>query len=530
MPDILDRQTSGEATALAAASGLAAIIGNALVEARLLHDADIVLDVERAHSAAARLQRLIPDSLTQHALDMTGPTATGQSSARRLHDLKTPLSAIIGYGGLIAEELEDHPGATPLLASIALMLETATGLLATLDKVWLELPNAPSKGPTRKLDDDGGSAAARVHDLGATPAQDDDKVVNPAGETGRILVIDDDFDSRAIVRRRLINQGHHVKDSQSGEEGLVQLASSPFDLVLLDLVMPDMDGFEVLSRLKADPLFRDIPVIMLSGHSEIDSAIRCIAAGAEDYLSKPFNPVLLRARVNASLDRKQRRDREREHFVELADEKAKVEGLLRAILPETVVGRLKAGETIIADKYDSATVLFADLVGFTAFAAQTPAARVVAVLDQLFSAFDAICAQLGVEKIKTIGDAYMAAAGLPQPRPDHARAAVRLGLSMIEAVSAFNQATGLDFQLRVGIHTGPVVAGVIGRDKFIYDVWGDTVNVAHRLEDAGMPGRVQISDATLQALAGRCQFDLPRVLELAGVGATNAYLLSRGQI
>lgn len=536
LAETLNRQAGLEL--LNAASVLSAMIAKAVDEARRLELPDIISDIERAHAAAARLRKFLCKSRDFHSTGQprqSATTATDQSAARRLHDLKSPLSAIIGYAGLVAEELEDHAGATSLIASINQTLKAATDLVGTLDSLWLGIPEETAHAgivPFHGHDMAGSGLADVDHSqaMALSPAKVSAGTMDNATAAGRILVIDDDFDSRTVVRRRLVNQGHYIQEVQSGHEGLAALASSAFDLVLLDLVMPGMDGFEVLNRLKADPLLRDIPVIMLSGHSEIDSAIRCIAAGAEDYLSKPFNPVLLRARVNASLERKRRRDREREHFVELADEKAKVDGLLRAILPETVVARLKAGETIIADRYDSATVLFADLVGFTAFAAQTSAARVVEVLDGLFSAFDAICKQLGVEKIKTIGDAYMAAAGLPQPRPDHAGAVVRLGLGMIDAVEKINQAKGLDFQLRVGIHTGPVVAGVIGRDKFIYDVWGDTVNVAHRLEDAGMAGRIQVSDITRQALAGHFHFEPRRVLDLAGVGATDAYLLSWAQV
>ena len=529
LPETSLRQTDRDVDIVNAASTLSAMIAEAMHEAELLGLSAVTSDVERAHAAAARLRKSLGETLDLQpggSQGLSGATVPDQSAARSLHDLKSPLSAIIGYAGLVAEELEHHPGAAALIGSMHLTVKAATDLVVTLDNVWLEIPADTVAAGSSPLPGGDGTGNAPL-DARHSPALAGDAAADLASETARILVIDDDFDSRAVVRRRLVHQGHHVEEAKSGDEGLAALASSPFDLVLLDLVMPGMDGFEVLQRLKADFQLRDIPVIMLSGHSEIDSAIRCIAAGAEDYLSKPFNPVLLRARVNASLDRKWRRDREREHFVQLGEEKARVDGLLRAILPETVVGRLKAGETVIADRYDSATVLFADLVGFTAFAAQTSAAQVVHVLDGLFSAFDALCKQLGVEKIKTIGDAYMAAAGLPRPRPDHAGAVVQLGLGMIEAVERINQAKALNFQLRVGIHTGPVVAGVIGRDKFIYDVWGDTVNVAHRLEDAGVPGRVQVSAVTRGALAGRFRFEPRRVLDLAGVGATDAYLLAQ---
>ena len=185
--------------------------------------------------------------------------------------------------------------------------------------------------------------------------------------------------------------------------------------------MPDLNGFEILQRLKADEHLHDIPVIMVSGLQETDSVIRCIEAGAEDYLPKPFNPVLLRARISACLERKRWRDRERRYVERIELEKAKHEALLRNILPGEIVTRLNDGEVVIADRVEEATILFADLVGFSAIAARLPPARLVARLNGIFSEFDALCRRWQIEKIKTIGDAYMAAAGLPQPRADHAK-------------------------------------------------------------------------------------------------------------
>ena len=181
-------------------------------------------------------------------------------------------------------------------------------------------------------------------------------------------------------------------------------------------------------------------------------------------------------------------------------ERARSERLLRNVLPDAIAERLKSGERVIADSYPAVTVLFADICGFTTYAATVSPERLVLRLDTLFRRFDALAEQFGLEKIKTIGDAYMVAAGLPEPVPDHAERACRFALAALDAIEASNAELGESFAIRVGVHTGPVVAGVIGDRKFAYDLWGDTVNVASRMESHGVVGRVHVTSETLAAL------------------------------
>ena len=207
-------------------------------------------------------------------------------------------------------------------------------------------------------------------------------------------------------------------------------------------------------------------------------------------------------------------------------ERDRSEALLRNILPDPIVQRLNAGETTIADQFTEVSILFADLVGFTEAASRMTPARLVDRLNRIFTGFDQLAMRLGVEKIKTIGDAYMAVGGLPEPRPDHAEAIAHLAIGMLEVVAGENHLYGAaPFEMRVGIHTGPVVAGVIGRHKFIYDVWGDTVNIASRMETTGSPGRIHISDATQRNLGGRFRFEPRGIVELKGRGSANAFFL-----
>jgi class 3 adenylate cyclase len=266
---------------------------------------------------------------------------------------------------------------------------------------------------------------------------------------------------------------------------------------------------------------------MISGLSETDAVIRCIEAGADDYLPKPCDHVLLRARINTCLERKRWHDREREYVAQLKVEKERSETLLRNILPSPVVVRLNAGETPIADRFENVSILFADIVEFTTMAALMTPSNLVDRLNRVFSRFDMLALQFGVEKIKTIGDAYMAVAGLPEPHPDHTALIAEFGLSMLRGLEQIN-ATNADspLQIRIGVHTGPVVAGIIGHHKFIYDVWGDTVNVASRLEANSLPGRIQVSEAVREVLAGRYNFESRGRINLKGRGYIKAFLLT----
>jgi class 3 adenylate cyclase len=211
---------------------------------------------------------------------------------------------------------------------------------------------------------------------------------------------------------------------------------------------------------------------------------------------------------------------------ELIEEKnAENESLLRNILPGAIAERLKHGEKSIADGFSEVTVLFADVVGFTAFSSQTPAAELVSLLNDLFSRFDAASQRHGIEKIKTIGDCYMAVCGLPTPRPDHARVMMTMALDMLRVLAEFNRDRGTSLQIRIGLNCGPVVAGVIGSIKFIYDLWGDTVNLASRMESTGVPGAIQVSENVYRELCAEYRFEGRGPIEVKGKGKLNTWIL-----
>jgi len=212
-------------------------------------------------------------------------------------------------------------------------------------------------------------------------------------------------------------------------------------------------------------------------------------------------------------------------LAELGVEREKSERLLLNVLPASVADRLKESEEVIADGFDSASVLFADLVGFTPLAQTLPPAETVALLDRVFAGWDALAERHGVEKIKTIGDAYMVAGGIPAPRSDHAEAIADLALEMGAEAERCAGESRVPLQVRVGIDTGPVVAGVIGRAKFSYDLWGDTVNTASRMESHGVPGEIQVTERAYERLRGRYELRRRGTIEVKGKGAMTTYLL-----
>jgi class 3 adenylate cyclase len=344
------------------------------------------------------------------------------------------------------------------------------------------------------------------------PAADTDA---PAAEPGRLLVVDDDEGNRRMLERRLRRLGHEVLCAADGREALALLRRTPADLVLLDLQMPVLDGEATLRILRADPELQRLPVIVLSASRDLSRVVRCIGLGAEDYLPKPFNPVLLRARIDACLGKKRLQDREAEH-------RRRIEELLHVILPRDVAHELQATRQVQPRAVAEVAVLFTDLAGFTQWCSGKSAIAVHRELQGLVEAFEEISARHGLEKIKTIGDSFMAAAGLLSPLPNPAAAAVACGLELARAAADH----GEGWRLRVGVHAGPVSAGVIGRQKYQYDVWGDTVNTASRMEQAAPPGGVCVEASTWARICDLYAGESLGVVRLKGKGEREIFRIT----
>ncbi|MDY6937023.1 MAG: adenylate/guanylate cyclase domain-containing protein [Cyanobacteriota bacterium] len=348
-----------------------------------------------------------------------------------------------------------------------------------------------------------------------------------SAQTACVLVVDDNEANRDLLRRRLERQGYKVVVAEDGYRALELIEAQSFDLVLLDIMMPRMNGYQVLEKLKSNSARNYLPVLVISALDDIDSVVKCIELGAEDYLPKPFNPVLLKARISACLEKKRLRDREKAYLKQLRIEREKSERLLLSILPAPIATRLKQDTQTIADNFEDASVLFADIVGFTKLWSRISAEELVELLNEMFSEFDRLAERHGLEKIKTIGDAYMVVGGLPIPKENHAEAMAQMALDMQQAIAQFNRGDRErePFRIRIGMHTGPVIAGVIGTNKFIYDLWGDTVNIASRMESHGIANAIQVTEQTFERLKDKFAFKKRGTIEVKGKGEMTTYLL-----
>jgi class 3 adenylate cyclase len=294
-----------------------------------------------------------------------------------------------------------------------------------------------------------------------------------SAQTGTLLVVDDNRVNRLLLGRALEQLGHTVTFAENGREALEALRRRPVDLVLLDIEMPEMDGYQVLAALAADPHLRDIPVVMMSSVEEVDSVARCIEMGAEDYLFKPVNPVLLRARVGASLEKKRLRDRQRELF--------------RKFATAEVAEELLTSGLALGGKHVEASVMFSDIRKFTNLTETLSPADTIELLNSYYTLmFDAIGGQGGIVN-QMIGDGLMAIFGAPLPRPDHRERAVHAALEMQELVAGFNREQvargGPEIRVGIGIASGALVAGFTGTEhRVTYTCVGDAVNLAAHIE------------------------------------------------
>ncbi|MGZ9233883.1 MAG: response regulator [Anaerolineales bacterium] len=298
--------------------------------------------------------------------------------------------------------------------------------------------------------------------------------MKPKQEPGRLLVVDDNKVNRILLARGLEGYGHKVETADNGRQALEKLRAETFDLVLLDIEMPEMNGYEVLASCLQDPELRNIPIIMTSSLDEIDSVVKCIELGAEDYLNKPVNPILLRARVSASLEKKRLRDEQRRLF--------------RTFATKEVADELLKTGFSLGGKYVQASVMFTDIRSFTSIGEQQDPDTTIELLNDYFALMiEAVVSHNGTVN-QMEGDGLMAIFGAPMHHDEHREDAVRAALEMIELLKSFNaqQAAQNKVQIKIGIGiaSGRVIAGYTGtQHRATYTCVGDTVNVAARIQE-----------------------------------------------
>lgn len=365
-----------------------------------------------------------------------------------------------------------------------------------------------------------------IHDvIVSIPPLENKIIYKPIPPKGSILVVEDNEMANDLLIRRLKHYGFNATSCRDASKVLDEIVVGNFDLILLSIITSGVSGFEVLKRIREHSLYYYLPVIVISPLKEIDAVVRCLEMGADDYLLKPFNPVIFKARIEASIEKKILRDKEKLYLIQLKEAKKKSDDLLLNIVPSAIAERLKSGEQIIVERFPSITAIFIDIVNFSNLSDKLTPSELIEMLNTIFSTMDELTDQFGLEKIKTIGDCYMAVAGAPTHNQLHAERVAHFACSVLEKIREMNKGSHLPLQIRIGIHSGSVVAGVIGKKKFAYDLWGKTINLASRMESHGEPDRIHVSEATYQLLKDRFVFEKRGTILVKGVGEMPTYFL-----
>ncbi len=333
-----------------------------------------------------------------------------------------------------------------------------------------------------------------------------------------ILVVEDSPINQRQLQSLLTKQGYHVTVANHGKEALAKLEFLRPDLILLDVVMPEMDGLALCHLLKADPATREIPVIFISSLDHTTDKLSGFAAGGVDYITKPFHPSEVMARISTHLHLRLLQRQLAANNLQLAEEKRKSEALLLNVLPARVAQELMERGSCSPQHFAEVSVCFVDIVRFTDIAALLPPELLISELNTLFTAFDHIVEGHQCERMKTIGDAYLFVAGIPDPHPDHCRRAALAALEMLDYLKRRNRNALQQWQVRIGLHCGPVVGGIVGTKKYLYDIFGDTVNIAARLQGLSRPMHINVSVDFCRGLEEEFVFSCSQEVEMKGKG------------
>ena len=349
-------------------------------------------------------------------------------------------------------------------------------------------------------------------------------IAKMTGEPGFILAVDDREENRALLARYLTRSGHFVVTAPGGVEALEMLANADVDVVLLDRMMPGMDGREVLRRIKAEPRLRATPVIMISGEQDMQGIIECIEAGADDYLFKPFNPVLLQARIKAGIERKQWHDREQQYRDQLERNERFIRATFGRYLSDDIVTEiLERPEGLeLGGDLREVTIMMSDIRGFTTISEQLPPDRVVSMLNRYLGAMTDIILEYGGTIDEFLGDAILAVFGAPRRHDDDPDRAARCALAMQAAMAEINSANrddGLpELAMGIALNTGKVIAGNIGSERRSkYGFVGHAMNVTSRIEDVAQRGEILIAESTRLALGAAYALGPSREVQAPGI-------------
>jgi adenylate cyclase len=470
--------------------------------------ADYVSDLNQILSAGHQLLEIINDLLDPNQVASGDVVFNLESLVANLHyQVRIPLNSVIGFSEILIENGTEQ-GRLDLIADLKKIHSAAELFLSRVNEIVdFSKIDAGLKTSGPEVSD----RSSLIHrSLTSLRELAQDSAAVTGGESGDILVVDDNEINRDLLSRYLERQGHAVRVADNGRQALEMIATGAFDLVLLDIMMPELNGYQVLQHLKQSETWRDLPVIMISALDEIDSAVRCIELGAEDYLRKPFNPVLLRARVQACLEKKRLRDIKVEQQRQLHELNAALELRNRFIretfgsyLSDEIVDTiLEKGGLKIGGEKRLATILMADLRGFTSLSERLPAEDVVAMLNIYLETMTEIIQKYQGTIDEFIGDAILVIFGAPILRPDDPGRAVACAVEMQLAMTSVNernrQSGYPEVALGIGINTGEVVVGNIGSQKRIkYAVVGRAVNLTARIESYTVGGQIFISESTL---------------------------------
>ena len=503
--------------------------------------ADFIAKLNLIHSAGQQLLEIINDLLDTNKFVSGDVVFNLASLVANLHyRVRMPINDVIGVSETLLENAAEQ-GRLDLIADLKKIQSAAEYVLSYINEIidfskidaGLKKSGAEDSERLSLID----SVMLSLRGL----AQDSAAVTGY--ESGSILVVDDNGINRDLLSRYLERQGHAVQVAHNGRQALEMIANGAFDLVLLDIAMPGLTGYEVLQHLKNSETWRDLPVIMISALDEMDRVVRCIELGAEDYLPKPFNPVLLRNRVGDFLEKKRLRELEVEQQRKLHELNTALELRNRFIretfgsyLSDEIVDTiLKKGGLKIGGEKRRATILMADLRGFTSISERLPAKHVVAMINIYLETMTEIIQKYQGTIDEFIGDGILVIFGAPILRPDDplraAACAVEMQLAMI-AVNERNRQSGYpEVALGIGINTGDVVMGNIGSQKRIkYAVVGRAVNLTARIESYTVGGQIFISESTLSECGDICRIDtamqvMPKgvkkpltIHELGGIG------------